>query len=480
MYKPVGNQPTPISSLDDLMDGGAADQKPMKVFIGHNLGFRTFQMFVPMHEFFQMSAVANDTSGDPTLVAQRKLNPQHAAKLASYVLKGLVNAAIHRRRDIDKKPVPAAWMQAQEVIGKQPYMSLQPIVVNIRNCDPQGSNIPGTRMTMPDGETAAFKVFLSQQHVLWVVDGQHRRKGMELVFEFLDAVIATGKYPKKNMLFPGDPEESVSVEMMALWNECYSVARAFCTVAVEVHLGLDVDQERQLFHDLNRLGKTVDTSLALQFDSSNPVNLFIKERLITGMGIKVVESDQKDWHNDTGAFSRKDVVAVNAILILNKTNINGAAPAVVLPRVDLAYRFWEAVMAIPGIDEHAAREKTVAAQPVVLKALAKLTFDFAFSNRRAKMANSEDLLEKLLADVTEVDFSHDNPMWRYFELSDSERDTLLPGLRDYLPPPEPGVNRDVGAHQGGFMRFGAKHNDIYPLLGDMIRWKLGLPNRHKE
>ena len=28
------------------------------------------------------------------------------------------------------------------------------------------------------------------------------------------------------------------------------------------------------------------------------------------------------------------------------------------------------------------------------------------------------------------------------------------------------------------MRFGAKHNDIFPVLADMIRWKLRLPNRH--
>jgi hypothetical protein len=27
------------------------------------------------------------------------------------------------------------------------------------------------------------------------------------------------------------------------------------------------------------------------------------------------------------------------------------------------------------------------------------------------------------------------------------------------------------------MRFGAKHNDIFPILSDMIRWKTGLPSR---
>ena len=27
------------------------------------------------------------------------------------------------------------------------------------------------------------------------------------------------------------------------------------------------------------------------------------------------------------------------------------------------------------------------------------------------------------------------------------------------------------------MRFGAKHNDIFPLLADMIRWELNFPSR---
>ena len=114
----------------------------------------------------------------------------------------------------------------------------------------------------------------------------------------------------------------------------------------------------------------------MQFDSSNAVNLFIKEQLIGTMGLHVAEKDQKDWHHDTRALSRKDVVAVNAILFLNKTNINGATPAVVNPRQQIAYRFWEAVSAIPGIDEEQAREKTVAAQPVRLEGLGEVDVRF--------------------------------------------------------------------------------------------------------
>lgn len=469
--------PTPLSSLDDLLELGDASEKPMKVFIGHNLGYRTFIMHVPMHEFFEMSEVANDPGRDGAQVSQRKLDPLHAQKLSLYILKGLVSSVI-RKREIERKTVPQGYIDAQDILGKQPYLSLQPIVVNIRECDATGQNLRGIRLSTADNETASFKIFLSQRHVFWVVDGQHRRKAMESVFEFLDTVRNKRIYPKKGSLYQSNQNE-VSSEEFALWEECFAVARSFCTVAVEVHLGLTIDQERQLFHDLNRLGKKVDTSLALNFDSSNAVNLFIKEQLIERLGLKIEESDQKDWHTDTGALSRKEIVGINAILFLNKTNIGGATPVMVNPKQEVAHRFWETVMQVPGFGEECAREKTVAAQPVVLKAMAKLVFDYAFSNRRG--GDGDTNLEVLLNGITEIDFSHDNPMWRYFEYEHEDRKFHnINSLADWLPEENPLVNRDIGAFQGGFMRFGAKHNDIYPLIADMIRWKLKLPSRHTK
>ena len=476
LYPANNGVPTPLSSLDDLMEAGTSD-KPMKVFIGHNLGYRCFSTYIPMHEFFEMSEVANDPIRDGEAVSQRKLDPVHAGKLATYILKGLVTAAINRRTN-EKKEVPQTFLDTQAILGKQPYMSMQPIVVNLRDSTPDGQSLRGMRLSTSDNETASFKIFLSQKHILWVIDGQHRRKGMELVFEFLDNVRTKHVYPKKGGLYPSENVD-VSPGEMQLWEECFIVARSFCTVAVEIHLGLDIDQERQLFHDLNRLGKKVETSLALHFDSSNPVNLFIKEQLIEGLGIKAQEKDQADWHNDTGAITRKDLVAVNAILFLNKTNIASATPPDVTPKIDIAHQFWEAVHAIHGLGEEQARMKTVAAQPVVLKALAKLVYDFAFSNRRPE--KSEVLLAHLLDGITEIDYSHQNPMWQYFEMSDAERvKNGLSELALYLPEEDSNVNRDIGKFQGGGMRFGAKHNDIYPLIGDMIRWKLKLPSRHKK
>ena len=61
-----------------------------------------------------------------------------------------------------------------------------------------------------------------------------------------------------------------------------------------------------------------------------------------------------------------------------------------------------------------------------------------------------------------------------------QRNQYFPGLIEYLPDATSG-NRDIGSiDSNGYMRFGNKHNDIYPIIADMIRWKLNLPNRHKK
>lgn len=480
MFPSTNGLPAPLATLDQVLDAGDSSEKPQKVFIGHNLGNRTFLLTLPMREFFEMSEVANDRGRDGETIAQRRLDPTHAHKLAVYLLKGLVSAAI-RRREILNKPVPDALREMQDRLGKQPYMAIQPVVVNIRNCNPQGIDIRGFRLEdKRTDETAAFKIFLSQRHVLWVVDGQHRRMAMKLVFDFLDAVRVGRAYPKKGSLLAAAWDgTAITPEEMVVWDECFEVARSYCTLLVEVHLGLEPEEERQLFHDLNRLGKKVDPSLALRFDSSNPVNQFIKDELIDGLGISISEEDNiKDLRNDDGRMLRKDLVSVNAILLLNRGNITGATRAVLEGKQNVAIRFWKQVQQIPGFGEERARMKTVAAQSAILKAMAKLVYDFSFNSRRPE--NGDQLTETLISRMLDIDFSHDNPMWRYYELSEEDRERFgLEGLRAYLPS-DVLANKDIGSFQGNFMRFSSKHNDIVPVLGDMIRWRLGLPPRRSS
>jgi DNA-sulfur modification-associated len=481
MYPKSGVLPTPLQTkqelddLDSLTRTGDVNESPFNVFIGHNLGHRVFTMSVPFRKFFEISAVANDREAGP--VAQRPLDPNHAKKLAVYMLKGLVSAAKLRRAVQGKEEMPA-FDNILRTLGEQPYFSIQPLVCNIRNIPLGGTGaggIRGIRLETLTGETAAFRVFLAERHTLWVVDGQHRRRAADMTMSFLDSVRQTGRYPAKTPLLFPDKGREVTEEEMIVWNEAYDAARSYATLSIEVHLGLEVNQERQLFHDLNRLGKKVDASLAIQFDSSNPITAFIKNRLAGDLAIQITEREPKDWAEDQGAMVLKDTVAINAIAFLNKGNVSGATPAVVEPREAIVLKLWEKIIDVPHFGSSRSKEETVAAQPVVLKALAKITYDLNFSNRRPE--NGPELYDQFLEQLHTVDFSHRNPLWNYYALSEEERDRAnLISLANYLPP-EDGANRDIGSVQGGFMRFGAKHNDIFPILADMIRWKTGLPSR---
>jgi hypothetical protein len=209
-----------------------------------------------------------------------------------------------------------------------------------------------------------------------------------------------------------------------------------CAVNLEVHLGIDADQERQLFHDLNNLARRVEKGLALQFDNSNAINRFVKEVLVEDLfnveGYEIFKQDKINWMDEKPGLTRKDLVAINAHLILNKSTINNATPLMLEGKQENAKGFWERVLNIPHLAQENPRQNTVAAQPVVLKALAKLTFDFFFGKNKEWV--SVENQRKLFNGITQFDFSHSNPIWRYYSLTADEikRDNL-DSLSEYLP-----------------------------------------------
>lgn len=473
-------EPTVTNSLSDLLQQGDHSGRPFNVLVGSNMGNRTLIMSVPMAVFYEISEVANKANLEALPAhrelpaAQRRLDETHAKKLATFILKGLVDTT-RRKLEAQGHPIPQALVAIQKEIGAQPYIAMQPITANIRNCKFGGD---GLRFERKGG---VITVFLSDKHVLWVIDGQHRRFAMHMVFEFLKSVVNNGRYPRKPSLYvpAGDAKRDPTLDEIQVWAAAFEVARAECSIVVETHLGLNFEQERQLFHDLNHLGKTVESGLVYEFDNSNAVNRFIKDHLLGHDILKatMVETDSPhDWHKDEGVISRKDLISVNALLFLNKTTINGASPADISAKESYGCRFWGAIGQIPYWGEQGAKKNTVAAQPVVLKALAKLAYDFGYGRDE-----NPEYLERLFAAIeeNEIDFAHTNPMWRYFEMSISEREDKCPGMKDAVTPDEAGYNLDLGNFDEStqVMRFGAKHNDIQRHLGDMIRWKLQLPKR---
>ena len=465
-------------SLNDALSNQNTSGRPVKIFVGYNIGYRTFTINLSLFELQELTEVANDqTKG---AVTQRKLDSNHAMGIGRYILKGLVNAAKKTRQN-QGKPVLKAFDDIEQNLGIQPYLSIPPLIASFRNSQPNGTNLMVKPLQTIEGETGSFKIFVNPGDTFWIVDGQHRRMGLHYAHEFLKTIITTNKYASRGSLYKSSNKD-VNSEEMQVWSDCFEMLR-LCTVAVEVHLGLTVEQERQLFHDLNNLGKKVDKSLALNFDGSNPINSFIGDVLMDELffdnEMPVINNKEKgDW-KDKG-LTRQELVSVNARLFLNSGNINGAIPSEIDPKKIIAKNFWESVLKIQDFTSENPKLVTVSAQPVVLKALAKLVYDFCFGKNK-EWANKVNC-KKIMDGINEIDFTHDNPMWRYYTLTSEERISHgLENLKDYLPNEDEGANRDLGAfdEQAGTFRFGAKHNDIYPILGDMIRWKLGLPSRKK-
>jgi len=298
----------------------------------------------------------------------------------------------------------------------QSHFYLAPLVANLRNTE-------GFKLgTDSRGRLCAF---FALAHILWIVDGQHRREAVRMVREFLKDIIDSRKY-KKHSLYPATVGQEVTLEELQVW-ELIREAVNTCNVAVEVNLGLNAEQEQQVFYDLNNKGKPINQALALSYDRANPVNVFSNnlEEKVPGI------SDR---------LGRKELVGINSILLLNKTSIKGADYDKVESRRIDADHFWREVIQIPGFME-GDKKQTVAWQPVVIKALAKLAFDLS-KNENEKEHNA------LIGAIRngKLGLTNENPMWRWFRMTEEERNAPeFSGLRDYLPPASK-ITREIGAH----------------------------------
>ncbi len=146
----------------------------------------------------------------------------------------------------------------------------------------------------------------------------------------------------------------------------------------------------------------------------------------------------------------------------------------------VADKFWEQVCKIHGIGEPGLSKRSVLSQPVVLKAMAKLCY--ALTPR--KETDSSAALDKYLSEIPQIDFSHDNPVWRFDSLIKrdfSVEDVDIEGLEEYTAfHASKGAQRGLGIYQKDSARFefATRANDVMPVLGDILRHEIGLPNRH--
>ena len=492
-----------LNFMNDLVaDDGFVDlrkqdssERTIPVLLGGNLGNPTLKMNLSIKEVVKISRVYNaktiqDLGLEGTeLDAQRPLYEAHAKGLAQYVVIGLVAMLINKMEQAGED-IPPRITAMQKQIGISGYSMLQPIVANIRHCNEDFSDLKPREIneTLSNGSRqkldGVYRITLSGRHTLSIVDGQHRVVAFGEVMKWLRSVTSHRQYPVKGLFHPKDTFHDgprLHPEMVEFWEKVEDIATSESTVSIECHLGASDEQERQIFADLNSKGKKAELSLALEYDESDPVNLFIKRRLLSQPG-GVIEfatptSDAKDWHKDDGGLLRKELNPITCLVMRGKVSSKGFTPAQVEQRGSLAIKFWGAIQAIPNFGKPGSRGLTVAAQPVVLKGIARLAFDLAFGKVKEQNAEHLGLLWQAI-ESGELDFSHTNEMWGSLMLDAQSRSNALPGVERYLHVPA-GTNLDAGTidAQHGWVRYGIKHNDIYPRLGDLIRWKLGFEPR---
>jgi DNA-sulfur modification-associated len=456
----------------------------LHVFTGTNLGRFTLTARMSIAEFYEMSVVGNkDTvireEYDGEFVAQRKLIPAHARGLAIYVLRGLIMSAIALRREQNKSVEPEIYKIRDDLAGG-PYAALQPMVCNIRSLKPGGDDLPMEFAASKD--LNFFRIALTSSQKLWVVDGQHRREAFGIVIKYLEDLIKSSNYPKsKNTLYNPHSERSdgkISLPEVLFWTEVYDLALQECSVTVEIHCGLGMKEEGQLFADLNSRGKTLHASLLAQFDKSDALAAMVGERLLEGdtpiLRFAVHdESDAKSW--DQAGMTLKDVITVNRLLVHGSNANRLTSPSEVADKMAFIERFWTIVQSITGFGKENQRSKTIAGQPVVLKALAKLAFDHCYGVPRLKDEEGlKNLYDAILS--KKLSFDHNEKLWQSLFMSDSERESEFPGINEfvYLGNQFKGGEFDAS---NGWVRYGTAHNDIFPRLGDVMRWKLKLKNR---
>ena len=481
----IGTTPRP-KNLGDIARTTDSGARPYIALLGDNLGQMTLKFSMPIQSFIELSAVGNRQNIENIeslkgeFHAQRNLIRGHAVGLGRYTLMGLVRSQINdiQKSGIELKPEIS---KIRETLGNPAYASLQPIVTNIRNCARGGSDLQVREISETNHTpTAVYEVMLSQKQRLWVVDGQHRREGFDLVLDFLRKVMRTFRYPKKGLY---DPEPNtnklISESIHSFWSDIYEMALSRSTISIECHLGLNTEEEQQLFYDLNSKGRRVQQSLAFQYDHTDPLNKFVAEELIEKeiLPFKPSEKDTSNWKDDNGTLARKDVNSITCLLGLGKTTSKNCTPALIRGRKDFMIKWWQTVVEIDGFGRANAKTKTVAAQPVVLKALAKLSFDLVHGHKNISDHDSYAVLLRTI-EKGGLDFSHENKIWTALMLGPAERREQFPGMEDFVHVPVT-TNLDAGVVDtaNGWVRFGSKHNDIYPRLGDIIRWKVGLKAR---
>jgi hypothetical protein len=475
-----------MSSLNKILPPVTSQKYPCLISL--NMGKPTIKMTLPIDDFYRMSEVYNrDFVAQANLPedseAQRVESSSHTLKLARYIISGLFEQRI---RDMKQQgeSISNEIKNLKEQIGLSTYCAMQPITCNLRDVGKDGENLDIELLEFAEGKKSNHDIALvsfRKTQKLAVVDGQHRRSACGVVLNWLDKINKINSYPKGGIFNPPTSNTGlISLEIKKFWGELLNDAMSNSYVSIECHLGATVQEERQLFSDLNYRGKKVSSAQNLDYDTSDPLNSLIHDFIDNGIfKFTPRETDESDWQKEEVGLPRKDLNSITSFAMMGKGNASYALPYEIRQKRAFAEKFWTLIQSSPHFLSKRAKSKTVLIQTVVLKGLAKLAHEFALGKGTTK---NEDHL-KLLLDALKtdkIDFSHSNKAWRSLMWGSEKRKVELPGIEDYVFVPT-GTNLDAGTYdvENNWVRYGSKHNDIYRRIGDLIRFQLELPPRQE-
>jgi hypothetical protein len=370
-----------------------------RVLVNCNLGNTTITTAVPMKTFFGMSVVANRENADSEEeIAQRNLNMPHAKKLAIYMVKGIMQYAQTLRKEDGEAP-SAVIDDILDIIGRNVYTSVQPFVCNIRNCGQDLTELGYADQFDASGFPVGSTVRLSNKTLFYLVDGQHRREAMRIILDFFRVSQSVKRLPKTSLLAPYKITDPIAFsDAMA---ELLEIAETEPTAQVECHLGLTIEEERQLFADMNNRARKVEHNIVTTFDASNPICSL------------VTDLRSKEATTASSEISMDKAISITSKIIGNNYKPKPCTPLFVRERANVAHDFWKSVT----INKKNNPSNTNMLNSMgILKALATLLFRYNF----AKTAN-ESISSKLIDLIKNYNFDlKTNPVFKIQLLSDDE------------------------------------------------------------
>src|SRR5207245_6557919 len=138
-----------------------------------------------------------------------------------------------------------------------------------------------------------------------------RLEAARRVRELLNGTIANRRAPRKSRIYPA-VDAPLSAEDTDGWIAVQETFRSATLISYEAHIGLSVDQARQLFTNYNCHVKPVKADLNLSFDQANPINQF---------GKTLTSQLPTNGGGNQPIFDLRQLAAINGLLCLGKTTI---------------------------------------------------------------------------------------------------------------------------------------------------------------